>query len=79
MTLTVYSPATMPRMLMVSWRIGLAILRPFTVIELLSAAAVVAVEHHEAGLALVVPDDVAERVLGIEVDVVGMVVGPGHA
>ena len=73
---TVYSPATMPRMLTVSWRIGLATLRPFTVMRIVEAAAVVAVEHHETGFALVVPDDVAERILGIEVDVVGMAVGP---
>src|SRR5262249_34921174 len=42
------------------------------------AAAVVAVEHHEAALALVIPDDVAERILGIEIDVIGVFVGPGH-
>ena len=65
-------------MLTVSWRIGLDTFLPFTVMELLSAAAVVAVEHHEAGLALVIPHDVAERILGIEIDVVGMAVGPGH-
>src|SRR5882762_7541422 len=42
------------------------------------AAAVVAVEHHEAALARVIPDDVAKRVLGIEIDVVGMIVRPRH-
>src|SRR5262249_23486290 len=42
------------------------------------AAAVVAIEHHEATLARVIPDDVAERILGVEIDVVGMLVGPGH-
>ncbi len=42
------------------------------------AAAVVAVEHHEAGLAHVVPDDVADRILGVEIDVVGVAVGPRH-
>src|SRR5262245_5525900 len=41
-------------------------------------AAVIAVEHHEAALAHVIPDDVAERVLGIKIDVVGVLVGPGH-
>jgi len=39
-------------------------------------AAVVAVEQHEAALAVVIPDDVAERILDIEIDVVGMAVGP---
>jgi hypothetical protein len=39
---------------------------------------VVAVKHHEPALAHVIPDDVADRILGVEVDVVGMTIGPGH-
>src|SRR5262249_35955502 len=42
------------------------------------AAAVVAVKHHEALLAGVIPDDVTEPTLGIEIDVIGVFVGPGH-
>src|SRR5438067_2119878 len=33
--------------------------------RVIGAAAVVAIEHHEAGLAHVIPYDIAERVLGI--------------
>jgi hypothetical protein len=41
-------------------------------------AAVVAVEHQEAGLPLVIPGDVAERILDIEVNVVRVIVRPAH-
>ena len=35
-------------------------------------ASVVAVEHHESAFAHVIPDGIADRVLGVELDVVGM-------
>src|SRR6516162_6914260 len=46
--------------------------------RIVESAAIVAVERQEAGLAFVIPHDIAERILDIEVDVVGVVIRPAH-
>src|SRR5215218_6122172 len=46
--------------------------------EIVGAAAIVAIQQHESGLAPSVPDHVAERILDEHVKIVRMLVGPGH-
>ncbi len=46
--------------------------------EVVGAAAVVAIQHQEPGLAPAVPRDIAGRILYEQVEIVGMVVGPVH-
>jgi len=43
------------------------------------ARAIVAVEMHQADLLAFEPGDIAGRILDVEVDVVGRIVGPGRA
>ena len=46
--------------------------------EVVGVAAVVALQRHQAHLFLVVPDELAGGILHVEIDVVGMFVGPRH-
>ena len=78
LTLTVYSPATMPRMVTISSRIGEAIFLPLTTMKSLAPAAVVAVEHQKARLAMAIPCDVARRILHEQIKIVRMAVRPIH-
>ncbi|MGY3489244.1 hypothetical protein ACVW1C_007127 [Bradyrhizobium sp. USDA 4011] len=75
--MTVYSPATMPRGddLLADRRCDLLAVDHD---EVVGAAAIVAIERQEAGLAMPVPGDVAGRVLHEQVEIVRMVVRPVH-
>jgi len=68
----------MPRMLTISCRIGERTFHAIDHDEVIEAAAVVAVEHHEPCLAPPIPDHVADRILYEQVDVVRMIVRPVH-
>ena len=46
--------------------------------KIVGVAAIVALEHHQADIALVVPDELAGRVLHVKIDVVRMLIGPIH-
>ena len=73
-----YSPATMPRTVTISSRIGDGSLPAVDDDEIVGAAAVVAIEHEEAGLAMPIPGDIADRILHEQIEIVRMVVRPVH-
>ncbi len=73
-----YSPGTIPRMLTISWRIGLAIFLPFTTTLSFMAPRSSRSSTRKPASRWWYQAMLAERILDIEINVVGVIVRPAH-